>query len=363
MPSHNEVIIAAAGGRKTTRIVERAVGATHERAALVTYTNNNADELGRAILRFRPSVPQHLEVMTWYTFLLHDLARPYQNAMIDKRIEGISFVPGHSAIGVPRSNKCRFYFANGMLIYSDKISDFVCRSNEASGKAVMRRLQQRFDRIYIDEVQDLAGYDLDVVDMILRSNIKVTLVGDHRQSTFRTHHSKRNIQFAGRDIVKKFAEWESEGLLTRTTERETWRSCQPIADLADKFFPDEPTTISKNEKDTGHDGVFAIPRRAVAEYVRRYKPFILRLSKRTDTEGLDAMNYGLSKGLTVDRVLIFPHGKAIDWLKSNDFKHVEKTAEEMYVGITRARYSVTFVIDDDVGVPGVAPYDVCDASK
>jgi DNA helicase-2/ATP-dependent DNA helicase PcrA len=41
MLSTNDVIIAAAGGGKTTNIVTRALEAPSERSALVTYTQNN----------------------------------------------------------------------------------------------------------------------------------------------------------------------------------------------------------------------------------------------------------------------------------------------------------------------------------
>ena len=40
------------------------------------------------------------------------------------------------------------------------------------------RLEQRFDCIYIDEIQDMAAYDIDLIELILRSKVKLTLVGD-----------------------------------------------------------------------------------------------------------------------------------------------------------------------------------------
>jgi DNA helicase-2/ATP-dependent DNA helicase PcrA len=99
----------------------------------------------------------------------------------------------------------------------------------------------------------------------------------------------------------------------------------------------------------------------VEEYVRRYTPQVLRLNKTTACAGLEAMNFGIAKGLTFDRVLIFPHGKGKQWLKSGDFNHVAGSVAEMYVGVTRARHSVTFVFDDDVNVQGVARYPVAAA--
>lgn len=69
-------------------------------------------------------------------------------------------------------------------IYSDKIARFACECDKATGGAVIKRLQDRFTHIYIDEMQDISGPDLDFVELLLKSSIKVTLIGDHRQATF-----------------------------------------------------------------------------------------------------------------------------------------------------------------------------------
>jgi DNA helicase-2/ATP-dependent DNA helicase PcrA len=80
--------MCAAGGGKTTRIVSEAAGGA-ERALLVTYTRNNEKEIERKLYGLGPVIPPHLEVMTWFSFLLRDLARPYRRVMYDHRIEGL----------------------------------------------------------------------------------------------------------------------------------------------------------------------------------------------------------------------------------------------------------------------------------
>lgn len=71
-----------------------------------------------------------------------------------------------------------------------------------------------------------------------------------------------------------------------------------------------------------------------------------RYSKRGDVE---------SKGMTFERVLIFPHKGAMQWLATGDFSKVSGSAATMYVGITRARNSVAFVFDGQPPVPGIVP--------
>ena len=198
----------------------------------------------------------------------------------------------------------------------------------------------------------MAGYDLDLLELIIKSGIPITLVGDHRQATFSTNNALKNKAFSGPAIVEKFEQWKKNGLVSMEYETHTYRCNQEIADLADSFFPEEPKTISLNSKVTGHDGVFLVAAADVNQYVKRFEPQVLRYSARTRCEPHEPMNFGESKGLTFDRVLIYPHGPARKWLASGDIAHVGKSATKMYVASSRARYSVAFVHDGKTcGIP------------
>lgn len=184
----------------------------------------------------------------------------------------------------------------------------------------------------------------------------MNLVGDHRQATFRTNNSARNGAYSGIKVLRKFREWEKLNLCKITYQAETHRCNQDIADIADGFFPLEPRTNSRNNELTGHDGVFAVYNSDVEAYVRRFGPQVLRLDVKTNCHGYRSMNFGRSKGLTFERVLIFPHKLAQTWLATGDVKHVERSASKMYVGVSRARYSVAFVYEGALGVVGITRY-------
>lgn len=344
MPSANRIIISAAGGGKTTRVVEQALGA-HDLTALVTYTRNNVREIERKVYERAAAIPPHVEIISWYSFLLRELARPYRSAMHGYRIEGIHWVEGKSVQYVPEAKTDAHYFLSGTRIYSDKIAKFICACDSRTGGAIMRRLRQRFSRIIIDEVQDMAAYDLDVLELILKAGIPVTLVGDHRQAILSTNNSSRNKPFAGPAIIKKFLMWEKAGLVAIKYEQHTHRCNQAIAHLGDSFFPSEPKTVSNNQLVTGHDGVFLVGSADVGAYVARYAPQVLRYNIKTSCGSLNAINFGEAKGMTFPRVLIFPHGGAKNWLASGSLTAIEKSVARMYVAVTRARYSVAFVYD------------------
>jgi DNA helicase-2/ATP-dependent DNA helicase PcrA len=352
----NVVIIAAAGGGKTMRLAARARAHELGKVAVVTYTMNNVQEIKNKFFELHPALPAHAEIWSWYRFLLHEMARPYQRALLDRRIDGLYWVEGRSAPYVPRAKIIPFFLSTGAQIYSDKIARFIVECNSETAGAVVARLEDRFHTIFIDEIQDMAGYDLDLLELILRSKIDLVMVGDHRQATYSTNNAAKNRAYAGANIIAKFREWEKAGLVTLSHARETHRCHQLIADLADSFYPAEPKTISKNEVLTGHDGAFLVSAQSVRAYMEKYRPQVLRLDRRTQCDGYAAMNFGESKGMTFARVLIFPHGKGRQWLASGRYAHVKDSAAKMYVGVTRARHSVAFVFDDPSPVPGLVRY-------
>lgn len=345
VPSANRIVISAAGGGKTTRVVEQALGQKDGATALITYTRNNVREIQLKAYERVLAIPPQIEIISWYSFLLRELARPYRAVLHNRRIDGIFWAEGKSVPFVPERKTALHYFHEETRIYSDKLSKFICACELKSCGAVMRRLRQRFSHIIIDEIQDMAAYDLDVLELMLKSGIQVTFVGDHRQATFATNNSPKNKAFAGPAIIKKFEIWKKAGLTSIDYEQHTHRCNQAIADLGDSFFPTEPKTLSRNDTVTGHDGVFLVSVAHVREYVRRFSPQVLRYSVRTDCTPYDAMNFGESKGLTFERVLIYPHGPAKKWLASGNSVDIEKSATKMYVATTRARYSVAFVYD------------------
>jgi hypothetical protein len=63
----------------------------------------------------------------------------------------------------------------------------------------------------------------------------------------------------------------------------------------------------------------------------------------TNTLGYPAINFGIAKGRTYDRVLIFPTANMKKYLKTKDVGDAGDIAK-FYVAVTRAKYSVAFVV-------------------
>ena len=66
-----------------------------------------------------------------------------------------------------------------------------------------------------------------------------------------------------------------------------------------------------------------------------------------DIERINELRHlGESKGLTFERVLIYPTSKMIDWIFDHSKEMKSQSKSKFYVGVTRAKYSVGIVFDN-----------------
>lgn len=346
----SSAVIACAGAGKTTLLVREALENRDQRIAMVTYTNFNADEIRKKFFQLNSGVPRHVEVMTWFSFLLRECARPYQRVKYpDHRIESIHFVKSRSVKGIPESDTRRHYFSGGSFIYSDKIAKFVVACELLSSGAVTRRLSEIYTHIYIDEFQDLAGWDLDVVELLLRSRIGITLVGDPRQHTYSTNPGPKNSPFLGVNVVKLLRRWEKQGLCSLRLLEFSYRCNEMICEFANRLWPEMAPMQSRREQADEHSGVVLVSQALVNDYIERFRPQVLRYDRRAPCFGQRALNFGAAKGLEFKRVLIVPTARIRNYLRTGEVGHLDADGlrEKLYVAVTRASDSVAFVYDGE----------------
>lgn len=347
MPSDSRAILASAGSGKTTGIVREAGEAADERSWLVTYTINGRGELSDKAYEIFGSIPSQITISTWYSFVLRHFVRPYQTALHPTRVSTINFKRGRSTRGIPKAQVARYYFSSPARLRLDKVTAFACAVDEKTNGRSVERFAAFCDHLYIDEAQDLSGYDLELVERLLKGGVRVSLIGDCRQATYTTNDSPKNKAFVGAKIREKFELWEKAGLLAIKHQSHSHRCIQPICDFADALYPDYPATTSQNEAVTNHDGPIAVREADVEAYLEQFDAQTLRYSKSTKNALGAPLNFGAVKGMTFDRTLIYPHGPLKKYLKSGDLKDIEKSLAKVYVATTRARQSVGFVVPNN----------------
>lgn len=367
----NKLIIAAAGSGKTTFLINEALKQKTGRILITTYTQANEAEIRKKIIEANKCIPENVTVQTWFSFLLKHGVRPFQGCLFDKKINGLILVNSQSGLkGYTKFKQPiyfgeekefeKYYFSNSLKIYSDKLSKFVFRCNQKSEGAVIERLSKIYSHIYIDEVQDLAGYDLELLKLFFNCSSETLLVGDPRQGTYSTNSSSKNKKFKKSEIVHFFEDTSINIETDQNSLLINYRCVPTICELSNKLFPDFSNTTSGNKQTTEHDGVFLVKEKDTEIYLQEHKSIQLRDSKRKDVnENYSVMNFGEAKGLSFDRVLIYPTKPFIDWLKNNNTELAPTSRSKFYVAITRARYSVGIIYDysDKTEIEGIKKWD------
>ncbi|MDR1762045.1 MAG: UvrD-helicase domain-containing protein [Bacteroidales bacterium] len=357
--NNNKLIIAAAGSGKTTYLVNEALKIKDQKVLITTYTQANEAEIKKKIIETNKCIPENITVQTWFSFLLKHGLRPFQGILFEKKIKGLILVNSQSGIkGYTKTKQPiyfgeekefeKHYFSNQLKIYSDKLSKFVFRCNEKTSGNVIDRISRIYPHIFIDEVQDLAGYDLELLKLLFSCNSNVLLVGDPRQGTYSTNSAPKNKQFKKAKIINFFTDKIDNLTKDDDTLTINYRCISPICELSNKLFPTMQQTTSGNNNTTDHDGIFFVKKQDVEKYLQQYQPLQLRDSKRTNVdENYRVMNFGESKGLSFDRVLIYPTTPMLKWLKDNNSELADTSRSKFYVAITRAKYSVGIVVDNN----------------
>lgn len=360
-----KLMIAAAGAGKTTFLVKEALKVKNRNVLIATFTDENVREIKKKFTELNGFIPHNIHIKGWFSFLLQDCLKPYQcilnQEIFGKKIGFNYWTQGQSGFrftsrGRPvywgEQDFLKHFFDSKFSVYSDKISKLIVRIHESNSELVFHRLAKIYDYIFIDEIQDLAGYDLDIIKNLYSSIENVMAVGDPRQTTYSTHHSQKYGKYSKGKIMEFFSENLSDVCeIDESTLCKSHRNEQIICEVSSQLFPDFTPSESCeccNDSHVEHLGIFYVPESKYLNYLEQYRPTQLRWDSRNKkvNNQYPVMNIGSSKGLTLDRVILYPTSQMIEWFKDETKVFEQQTQSKFYVGLTRAKYSLGIVIED-----------------
>ncbi|WP_316859101.1 UvrD-helicase domain-containing protein [uncultured Cohaesibacter sp.] len=379
MMGPNKLYIAAAGSGKTTYLVRQALAVENRRVLITTYTESNEEEIRRKFFEINGSVPGNVHIQTWFSLLIEHGVKPFQGRLFDWDVAGMNLASKKSGFRYLNrqdrpiywgENDFRpYYFDDRNRVYSDKLSKLVTRCNEASDGAVIDRLSRIYPFIFVDEVQDLAGHDLDILMTLFKSPSNIVMVGDPRQVTYLTHLEERFrkyrdggiVDFIRTEIPRKVACDIDETSLVASH-----RNSADICELSSMLYPKLSDVKACKCPDCRQlvpddSGLFIVRRKDLPRYLETRQPVQIRWSSSVKVASADlpALTFGRSKGLSFDRVNIYPTKEMIKWLKNAQSPLKAETRAKLYVGLTRARYTVAVVYNPADGevVPGFTVFE------
>ncbi|WP_417201326.1 AAA family ATPase [Bizionia sp.] len=180
-----ELILAVAGSGKTSLIVSRLN--LEERFLLITYTINNTRNLKKSIIEKFGHFPNNIELLSYYNFLYSFCLRPFLAYKIKPR--GIFWENTPKYTDRFKLDDIRRYMTKGRMLYHNRIAKLLQQAEILDD--INNRLTKYYDHLLIDEVQDFAGHDFNLLINILKSDINLLLVGDFHQHTFDTSRDGR----------------------------------------------------------------------------------------------------------------------------------------------------------------------------
>lgn len=274
MSSNNMIRMCAAGSGKTWGICNEALAnvnnATNTKRVLITtYTTKGVDTVYKEITKQNLGVPsQQIIVRSWYQFLLVELIRPYQSYIVGiNQIKAFDFSDRYGQVNFGRKGEIIRYFSGKQrFVKKDCASELVLFINEQSHGSVIDRLEKAYSHIYVDEIQDMAGYDLSIIEMLFESGISIICVGDNKQATYSTHNAQKNKSKSGRNFWEFCADKQSNGVATIKENMTSRRFNSNICAFANRVYPNTKNISTSMNETTEHDGVFVIERTDLERY-------------------------------------------------------------------------------------------------
>ncbi len=350
---NNRVEIAVAGSGKTWGICEEVVNKinnnSQKKILLVTYTNKGIESLKKTYMKQNFGVlHERIIFKTWYQFLLSEFIKPYQKFITNKinYIRSFDFSKQYGYINFKARGNISHYINKSGDVLSNFASELCVDLNEKSDGKVINRLEEIYSDIYIDEVQDLSGEDFKILDLLFQSKLSIKCVGDYKQSTYTTHNTKKNKRITGINILTYFKQLEKEKVIQLKYNLYTKRFGEEICHFANSIFLDDTQKMLPGQ---GCDvvaenmGIYIIAKKDLEKYYNFYHPQVLKYDIKTSTDNYNSLNFGQCKGMTFDRIIIYPNNVFKDFLVKN--KEI-KSKTKYYVAVTRSRFSIAFVFDE-----------------
>lgn len=367
----NEVVFAAAGNGKTYSICRKAMNAVNDGnkcVLLISYTNEGIRSLENEYRKQNNGVlDDNVVVKSWYSFLLSEFIKPYQCLLKLKekryKYENPITLPENFVTSIafyedepPRyfnQTHVQYYINRAGDVVPDRTSQLAILCNEHSNGKAISRMASIYSHVFIDELQDYAGWDLEIIRLLFESQLQILCVGDYKQATYRTNNSQKNRQYRDERIRDFFVMLEQDRLCCVSYANTTKRFNQEICDFINTIHADENTMISA-EPNMAHEtqpdniGVYLIDLKYLSIYCDHYHPVILRYDKNVKIgfkHDCAVFNYGGSKGATYERTVILPVSTTVPFIEEQTQINSNRTRSKFYVACTRAKHSVVIAME------------------
>ena len=327
------MILAVAGAGKTSYLLDKIN--TSDRFLIVTYTIENQESIRTAILSKFGFIPQKIYLYTYFQFLFQFCYKPVYS---DKyNATGICFEQPHqNTLKFKRDNPA-FVLDCHRRLYHNRIA-FICKKSSAK---IKNRIDKYFDYFFIDEVQDFAGHDFNLLLDIIPSNTTTLFVGDIYQHTFDTSCDGNVNKNLYKDYNKYKSKFNKTNMVIDDASlSKTYRCSEEICQ-----FIRENLGIQIYSHQTSRGAVSFINNPDTIREIIEDNHIVKLFLRESNTYNCYSINWGKSKGLNCfNDVCVVLNNKTHRLLKQNKLSELpSSTKSKLYVACTRPHGNLYFI--------------------
>lgn len=330
-----KVIFAVAGSGKTTLVIDHL--SLLQRALIVTYTDNNYQHLRKRIIQKFGLIPPNITLMTYFSFLHGFCYRPLLQIQLGTR--GLNFNrPSVRSGRLSRSEMDHYKDPSGRL-YHGRLAKLI--ENENATPRVIARIERFYDALYVDEVQDFAGNDFNLLTSICKANVSVLYVGDFYQHTFDTSRDGQINRTLHDDLVKYEKRFRAAGLkIDKETLGRSWRCGTTVCDFITTHL-----RINIGAQEARTSEIVTVEDKGRAQALHADSATVKLFLQEHYKYDCYSQNWGASKGQDHynDVCIIMGPGIWKLYLGGALYEANPQTKNKLYVACSRARGNIYFV--------------------
>ncbi|MEQ9942787.1 UvrD-helicase domain-containing protein [Pectobacterium aroidearum] len=191
-----EIQIAGAGAGKTFDLAKSLIAhiknsSIHKKTFALTYTNTATSKIEQEVIKQYGYIPHNLCIQTVHSFLLNEVVYPFSSYTLGDMYNDASIMP----VGDPKYKAGLFkrlreknviHAENVYNVSKQIVDETVSRHNTIAKRKKVKRLlsilENCFEKIFIDEVQDLDADALRFFEVLGSNGINIYMIGDPKQA-------------------------------------------------------------------------------------------------------------------------------------------------------------------------------------
>jgi len=308
------VILAVAGSGKTSHIID------------------NLD------LKFG-LMPENIVLNSYYPFLYGFCFRPFLAYKAKPR--GLYWRIPPAYTNRIKRNDINFYMTKDRRLYHNRIAKLLQECNVLAN--INKRLEKYYDCLFIDEIQDFAGHDFNLLKSLVQANLKIRLVGDFFQHTFDTSRDGNTNVNLHKEYAKYKKQFKTMGLDVDTSHLNKSYRCSPTTcefisnqiGIPIESHKSDITNIQFIEDEEQSDKIFADDKIVKLFYSESYK------------FDCYSRNWGDCKGENCyDDVCVVLNKTTLQHYKKGELNKLKPISKnKLYVACSRAKGNLYFIPD------------------